>query len=140
MNDPNLALLNAFQSALSGLTVGSKAINVYPAIAPLKNVPSKYVLLTLQTRTDNKTKCGNWFECDITTDIVTRYPNGTGDITFAMNIGQSISALVQDTTLTLTGFSIRECKQMPPQTLSLQTDNEDIYRYLLNFYYKINIL
>lgn len=138
MQDPNLALLNAFQTALTNFTVGSKSITVYPAIAPLKNVPNKYVLLTTQTRIDNETKCGTWWECEITTDIVTRYPNGTGDITFAMSIGQSISALVQDVVLTLSGFSIRQRKQLPPQTLALQTDTEDIYRYLLTFYYKIN--
>lgn len=138
MNDPNLALLNAFQAALSTLSVGSKSIKVYPAIAPLKNVPEKYVLLTTQTRTDNETKCGTWWECEISTDIVTRYPNGTGNINFAMNIGQSISAIVQDQILTLSGFNIRQRKQQPPQTLALQTPNEDIYRYILTFYYKIN--
>lgn len=138
MLDPNLALLNAYQTALNGLTVDGTAIPLYPALVPLTNSNKKYVLLTTQTRQDNKTKCGYWWDCQITVDIVTKYPNGRGDIMFAMNIGQSISALVQDVVISVTGFNIRDCRQLTPEILALQTDTEDIYRYLLTFTYKIN--
>jgi len=87
MKDPNLAILNAYKSALAGLTVGGVAIPVYSKSAPLKNVPKKYVILSSQTKLQNQTKCNYWYDCTINVQIVTRYPNGTGDLSFAMVIG-----------------------------------------------------
>lgn len=139
MYDPNLAILQAYQSALANLSVGGTAIPVYPAIAPLKNVPSVYVLLSGQTYNEQKTKCGYWWDAFITTDIVTKYPNGKGDVIFAMEVGEAITGIVQSSTfLTLQNFSIRDVKQDPPQQLPIQEGTQDIYRYLLNFRMKIN--
>jgi hypothetical protein len=138
MKDPNLAILNAYKSALTPLEVGSKTIPVFPAIAPLKNVPAKYVLLSTQNALQNRTKCGFWYDCTITVDVVTRYPNGNGDVTYAMKIGEEIQNIVQVDGLNVSDFYIIDTIQQPSTTLPLQTQTEDIYRYILTFRHRLN--
>lgn len=138
MKDPNLAILNAYLLALSGMTFGGTAVPVYSRLAPLTTVPKKYVLLNAQVKTQNETKCGYWYECVINCTIVTRYPNGVGDITFAMVIGEEIADRVQVNTLSLSNFSIRQTKQLPTTEVVLETATENIFQYIIPFYHKIN--
>ena len=138
MKDPNLSLRNAYETALAGMTFGSVSVPVYSMNTPLSNVPKKYVLLTNQTKVQNKTKCGYWYDCTITVDIVTRYPNGAGDVTFAMVVGEEIASRVQDSTLSTSDFSVRETVQINAEPLQQITQNENIYRYILIFQHKLN--
>lgn len=138
MKDPNLALLNAYKTALTGMQFGTESAPVYSRSAPLTNTPKKYVLLTSQTKTQNRTKCGFWYDCTITVDIVTRYPNGNGDITFAMRVGEEIADRVQATVLTPSDFVIVETTQLSTTDLFLPTDAENIYRYIIIFQHKLN--
>ena len=138
MKDPNLSLRNAYETALAGMTFGSVSVPVYSMNTPLSNVPKKYVLLTNQTKVENKTGCGYWFDCTITVDIVTRYPNGAGDVTFAMVVGEEIASRIQDSTLSTSDFSVRETTQLSAEPLQQITQNENIYRYILIFQHKLN--
>ena len=139
MKDPNLAILNAYKDALSNLTVGGIKIPVYSKSAPLKNVPKKYVILSSQTKAQNKTKCNYWYECTITVQIVTRYPNGTGDLSFAMVIGEEVQSIIQDQGIFISDFHNVETMQNLSTEVILETDTENVCQYLLIFNHKLNI-
>lgn len=139
MKDPNLAILNAYKDSLSNLTVGGIEIPVYSKSAPLKNVPKKYVILSSQTKAQNKTKCNYWYECTITVQIVTRYPNGTGDLSFAMVIGEEVQSIIQEDGIFISDFHNVETMQNLSTEVILETDTENIYQYLLIFNHKLNI-
>lgn len=138
MKDPNLALLNAYKTALAGMTFGTESVPVYSRSTPLKNVPKKYVLLSSQTKIQNLTGCGYWYDCTITVDVVTRYPNGNGDISFAMVVGEEIAERVQVTGLTTANFSVRETAQLSTSDLTIETEAENIFRYIIIFEHKLN--
>jgi hypothetical protein len=138
MKDANLAVLNAYKSALANLIVGSVTIPVYSKSAPLKNVPAKYVILSSQTRLQEQTKCGYWYLCTINVQIVTRYPNGNGDLSYAMVISEEIQNLIQVTNLTLTNFINVETLQLLTNEVTLETETENIFQYILTFQHKLN--
>jgi pyridoxal/pyridoxine/pyridoxamine kinase len=140
MKDPNLDILNSYKDALADLTVGEIKIPVYSKSAPLKNVPKKYVILSSQTKAQNKTKCNYWYECTITVQIVTRYPNGTGDLSFAILIGEEISQIIQENGIDLVDFHNIETMQNLTTDVILETDTENIYQYILIFNHKLNII
>lgn len=138
MKDPNLDILNAYKSALANLNVGGVSIPVYSKTAPLKNVPKKYVILSSQTKLQNETKCGYWYECTMTVQIVTRYPNGTGDLSFAMVIGGEVAERIQVDGITLVDFYNVETIQLLSNEVILETDTENVFQYLLIFQHKLN--
>lgn len=138
MKDPNLAILNAYKTALSNLKIGDLDIPVYSKSAPLKNVPKKYVILSSQTKLQNKTKCDYWYECTMTVQIVTRYPNGTGDLSFAMVIGEEIAEIIQVEGIYIEGFHNIETMQLLSSEVILETDTENVFQYLLIFNHKLN--
>ncbi len=140
MKDPNLALLNVYKTALAGMTFGTVSVPVYSRSTPLKNVPKKYVLLTSQTKAQNRTKCGYWYNCTITVDIVTRYPNGNGDISFAMVVGEEIANRVQVAVITPADFEVVDTLQLSTTDLAIETSEENIYRYIIIFQHKLNRL
>lgn len=140
MKDPNLSVLNAYKDALANLIVGGIDIPVYSKSAPLKNVPKKYVILSSQTKQQNKTKCNYWYECTMTVQIVTKYPNGTGDLSFAMVIGEEIAELIQVDGITLIDFHNVETMQNLSTEVILETDTENIFQYILIFNHKLNII
>jgi hypothetical protein len=140
MKDPNLDILNSYKDALFDLTVGEIKIPVYSKSAPLKNVPKKYVILSSQTKAQNKTKCNYWYECTITVQIVTRYPNGTGDLSFAILIGEQISQIIQENGIDLVDFHNIETMQNLTTDIILETDTENIFQYILIFNHKLNII
>jgi hypothetical protein len=139
MKDPNLDILNAYKVALASLTVGGLAVPVYSKSAPLKNVPKKYVILSSQTKTQNKTKCNYWYDCTMTVQIVTRYPNGTGDLSFAMVIGEEVQSIIQEDGITLVDFHNIETMQNLSTEVILETDTENVFQYILIFNHKLNI-
>jgi hypothetical protein len=138
MKDANLAVLNAYKSALANLIVGGVTIPVYSKSAPLKNVPAKYVILSSQTRLQEQTKCGYWYLCTINVQIVTRYPNGNGDLSYAMVISEEIQNLIQVTNLTLSNFINVDTLQLLTNEVVLETKTENIFQYILTFQHKLN--
>ena len=138
MKDANLAILNAYKSTLANLIVGSVTIPVYSKSAPLKTVPAKYVILSSQTRLQELTKCGYWYLCTINVQIVTRYPNGNGDLSFAMVIGEEIQNRIQVTNLSLSNFINVETLQLLTIEVTLETETENIFQYILTFQHKLN--
>jgi hypothetical protein len=138
MKDANLAVLNAYKSALANLIVGGVTIPVYSKSAPLKNVPAKYVILSSQTRLQENTKCGYWYLCTINVQIVTRYPNGNGDLSYAMVISEEIQNLIQVTNLTLSNFINVDTLQLLTNEVVLETETENIFQYILTFQHKLN--
>jgi hypothetical protein len=138
MKDANLAVLNAYKSALANLIVGGVTIPVYSKSAPLKNVPAKYVILSSQTRLQENTKCGYWYLCTINVQIVTRYPNGNGDLSYAMVISEEIQNLIQVTNLTLSNFINVNTLQLLTNEVVLETETENIFQYILTFQHKLN--
>ena len=139
MKEPNLDILNAYKTALASLTVGGLSVPVYSKSAPLKNVPKKYVILSSQTKTQNKTKCNYWYDCTMTVQIVTRYPNGTGDLSFAMVIGEEVQSIIQEDGITLVDFHNIETMQNLSTEVILETDTENVFQYILIFNHKLNI-
>jgi hypothetical protein len=133
MKDANLAVLNAYKSALANLIVGGVTIPVYSKSAPLKNVPAKYVILSSQTKLQEQTKCGYWYLCTINVQIVTRYPNGNGDLSYAMVISEEIQNLIQVTNLTLSNFINVNTLQLLTNEAILETETENIFQYILTF-------
>ena len=138
MKDANLAILNAYKSTLANLIVGGVTVPVYSKSAPLKNVPAKYVILSSQTRLQEQTKCGYWYLCTINVQIVTKYPNGNGDLSFAMVISEEIQSRIQDTNLTLSNFINVETLQLLTNEVTLETETENIFQYILTFQHKLN--
>lgn len=138
MKDPNLAILNAYKDALQNLVVGEVNIPVYSKSAPLKNVPKKYVILSSQTKLQNRTKCNYWYECTMTVQIVTRYPNGTGDLSFAMLIGEEVAQRIQIDGINLIDFYLIDTMQLTSSEVILETDTENVFQYLLIFNHKLN--
>ena len=138
MKDANLAVLNAYKSALANLIVGGVTIPVYSKSAPLKNVPAKYVILSSQTRLQEQTKCGYWYLCTINVQIITRYPNGNGDLSYAMVISEEIQNLIQVTNLTLSNFINVNTLQLLTNEVVLETETENIFQYILTFQHKLN--
>jgi hypothetical protein len=138
MKDANLAVLNAYKSALANLIVGGVTIPVYSKSAPLKNVPAKYVILSSQTRLQEQTKCGYWYLCTINVQIVTRYPNGNGDLSYAMVISEEIQNLIQVTNLSLSNFINVDTLQLLTNEVTLETETENIFQYILTFQHKLN--
>jgi hypothetical protein len=139
MKDPNLSVLNAYKDALANLIVGDVSIPVYSKSAPLKNVPKKYVILSSQTKAQNKTKCGYWYDCTMTVQIVTKYPNGTGDLSFAMVIGQEVAEIIQEIGIDFVDFHNIETMQNLSTEVILETDTENVFQYILIFNHKLNI-
>jgi len=139
MKDPNLSVLNAYKDALANLIVGDVLIPVYSKSAPLKNVPKKYVILSSQTKAQNKTKCGYWYDCTMTVQIVTRYPNGTGDLSFAMVIGEEVAEIIQAIGIDFVDFHNIETMQNLSTEVILETDTENVFQYILIFNHKLNI-
>lgn len=138
MKDANLAVLNAYKSALANLIVGGVTIPVYSKSAPLKDVPDKYVILSSQTRLQENTKCGYWYLCTINVQIVTRYPNGNGDLSYAMVISEEIQDLIQVTNLTLSNFINVNTLQLLTNEVVLETETQNIFQYILTFQHKLN--
>ena len=138
MKDANLAILNAYKDELANLIVGGISIPVYSKSAPLKNVPKKYVILSSQTRLQQETKCGYYYICTINVQIVTRYPNGQGDLSFAMVIGEEVQTRIQATNLTLDDFINVETMQLITNEVTLETDTENVFQYILTFQHKLN--
>jgi hypothetical protein len=138
MKDANLAILNAYKSTLANLIVGGVTIPVYSKSAPLKNVPAKYVILSSQTRLQELTKCGYWYLCTINVQIVTRYPNGNGDLSFSMVIGEEIQNRIQATNLSLSNFINVDTLQLLTNEVTLETETENIFQYILTFQHKLN--
>lgn len=138
MKDPNLALLNAYKTALTGLQINGSDVPVYSKSAPLTNVPKKYVILSSQSKTQNETGCGYWYDCTFNIDVVTRYPNGQGDSAFAMEISEEVQERIQVDGLTISDFLVRHTAQQPAIDLTLETQSENIYRYILIFQHKLN--
>lgn len=139
MKDPNLSVLNAYKDALANLMVGDVLIPVYSKSAPLKNVPKKYVILSSQTKAQNKTKCGYWYDCTMTVQIVTRYPNGTGDLSFAMVIGEEVAEIIQAIGIDFVDFHNIETMQNLSTEVILETDTENVFQYILIFNHKLNL-
>jgi hypothetical protein len=138
MKDANLAILNAYKDELANMIVGGISIPVYSKSAPLKNVPKKYVILSSQTRLQQETKCGYYYICTINVQIVTRYPNGQGDLSFAMVIGEEVQTRIQATNLTLDDFINVETMQLITNEVTLETDTENVFQYILTFQHKLN--
>jgi hypothetical protein len=120
------------------MIVGGISIPVYSKSAPLKNVPKKYVILSSQTRLQQETKCGYYYICTINVQIVTRYPNGQGDLSFAMVIGEEVQTRIQATNLTLDNFINVETMQLITNEVTLETDTENVFQYILTFQHKLN--
>jgi hypothetical protein len=133
MKDANLAILNAYKSTLANLIVGGVTIPVYSKSAPLKNVPAKYVILSSQTRLQELTKCGYWYLCTINVQIVTRYPNGNGDLSFAMVIGEEIQNRIQVTNLTLSNFINVDTLQLLTNEVNFRNRNRKHISIYINF-------
>ena len=138
MKDANLAILNAYKDELANMIVGGISIPVYSKSAPLKNVPKKYVILSSQTRLQQETKCGYYYICTINVQIVTRYPNGQGDLSFSMVIGEEVQTRIQATNLTLDDFINVETMQLITNEVTLETDTENVFQYILTFQHKLN--
>jgi hypothetical protein len=138
MKDANLAILNAYKDELANMIVGGISIPVYSKSAPLKNVPKKYVILSSQTRLQQETKCGYYYICTINVQIVTRYPNGQGDLSFAMVIGEEVQTRIQASNLTLDDFINVETMQLITNEVTLETDTENVFQYILTFQHKLN--
>jgi len=138
MKDPNLALLTAYKTALASLVIGSLAIPVYSKIAPITTVAKKYVIISSQTKVQNKTKCGYWYQCTVDVAMVTRYPNGVEDSGFAVKISETVQQIVEVTGLMISDFVIVETMQVGSSEVNLTTDNENIFQYILTFQHKLN--
>jgi hypothetical protein len=70
--------------------------------------------------------------------IVTRYPNGNGDLSFAMVIGEEIQNRIQVTNLTLSNFINVDTLQLLTNEVTLETETENIFQYILTFQHKLN--
>jgi hypothetical protein len=75
----------------------------------------------------------------MTVQIVTKYPNGTGDLSFAMVIGEEIADLIQVDGITLIDFHNVETMQNLSTEVILETDTENVFQYILIFNHKLNI-
>jgi hypothetical protein len=75
----------------------------------------------------------------MTVQIVTRYPNGTGDLSFAMVIGEEVAQLIQVDGITLIDFHNIETMQNLSTEVILETDTENVFQYILIFNHKLNI-
>jgi hypothetical protein len=75
----------------------------------------------------------------MTVQIVTKYPNGTGDLSFAMVIGEEIAELIQVDGITLIDFHNVETMQNLSTEVILETDTENVFQYILIFNQKLNI-
>ena len=75
----------------------------------------------------------------MTVQIVTRYPNGTGDLSFAMVIGEEVAQLIQVDGITLIDFHNIETMQNLSAEVILETDTENVFQYILIFNHKLNI-
>jgi hypothetical protein len=75
----------------------------------------------------------------MTVQIVTKYPNGTGDLSFAMVIGEEIAELIQVDGITLIDFHNVETMQNLSTEVILETDTENVFQYILIFNHKLNI-
>jgi len=138
MNEPNLAVLNAYKTALASMTVSGQAIPVYSKAAPLKDVPKKYIILSTQGKTQNITGCGYWYDCTMTVQIVTRYPNGQGDIEFAYTISEEVQERIQNTGISLSNFRNFDTRQISATDIILETQTENLYQYIIIFNHKLN--
>ena len=74
----------------------------------------------------------------MTVQIVTRYPNGTGDLSFAMVIGEEVAERIQVDGITLVDFYNVETIQLLSNEVILETDTENVFQYLLIFQHKLN--
>jgi hypothetical protein len=70
--------------------------------------------------------------------IVTRYPNGNGDLSFSMVIGEEIQNRIQATNLTLSNFINVDTLQLLTNEVTLETETENIFQYILTFQHKLN--
>jgi hypothetical protein len=70
--------------------------------------------------------------------IVTRYPNGTGDLSFAMVVSEEIQNRIQATNLTLSDFINVETLQLLTNEVTLETETENVFQYILTFQHKLN--
>jgi hypothetical protein len=75
----------------------------------------------------------------MTVQIVTRYPNGAGDLSFAMVIGEEVAQLIQVDGITLIDFHNIETMQNLSTEVILETDTENVFQYILIFNHKLNI-
>jgi hypothetical protein len=76
----------------------------------------------------------------MTVQIVTRYPNGTGDLSFAMVIGEEIAEIIQEIGIDFVDFHNIETMQNLSTEVILETDTENIFQYILIFNHKLNII
>jgi hypothetical protein len=75
----------------------------------------------------------------MTVQIVTRYPNGAGDLSFAMVIGQEVAEIIQEIGIDFVDFHNIETMQNLSTEVILETDTENVFQYILIFNHKLNI-
>jgi hypothetical protein len=75
----------------------------------------------------------------MTVQIVTRYPNGTGDLSFAMVIGEEVAEIIQAIGIDFVDFHNIETMQNLSTEVILETDTENVFQYILIFNHKLNI-
>lgn len=141
MKLPDREIRKAISQSLSGTTVispfggGELDITVHDFRPPENK--SEYVLMINQwADLDRETKCPeNTWNCGITLDIVTKFPNTQGSRLLADIIQEEVWNLTRN--LEVDGFHNEEQTMRSPDDLETMTSTENIYRKLIQYEFKL---
>lgn len=137
--NPNKYIRKAFFEALNNITVDGNVIKVYDERVTGATVPQHYILLSTQTKRENKyTKCGDRWDCDILLDIITTYPatGNTGSKLLAENIEEQVILLENSLTLG-GGFVINERSLVSSDSQTTIGTTTNAFRQLIRYQYFI---
>jgi hypothetical protein len=101
--------------------------------------PDNYVLMTSQSKTiDKATKCNYRWECSLLLDIVTVYKGSgnTGSRVKGDDMEGAIYELIKD--IEITGYTVVNRTFSFPDSLSLKTDTENIFRNFIRIELLLN--
>lgn len=135
MKDVFQALRTAYHQQLDGLAVGAEAIQCYDDVAPDNTTPSKYIILSTQTGSEEGNKHANITDCTMLVDVVVKSTSSTGKLECDEIADQIMQQI--DETLTLTGFDLITCQLVSSESLFMKTGTGYIYRRLIRYRHSV---
>tara|TARA_R110000787_G_scaffold112981_1_gene221946 strand:+ start:1711 stop:2142 length:432 start_codon:yes stop_codon:yes gene_type:complete len=137
---PDEHIRTAIYNAIDGIVVDGKTVNCYDTNVTGGTIPNQYVIMSTQSNeVDKANKCEYFWDSDILLDIVTIYQNtgNTGSRLLADRIANKVRELTNVLTLGTSGLTVIYQKQSFPNDLSLQTENQNVFRKFIRISLKI---
>jgi len=138
MTLPDKHVRKAIFDAVNGITVNGQTIYCFDIRATNYN-GNAYVLLSTQTNSTDRTKCGSSWVSTCELQVVTRNPKNAGTRLLADDVAQAVIDAVDGLTLSVSsGLKILDQDIEFPADISTETDAEIVVQKIIRYTFRIN--